>query len=63
MTTKTKTNRKPRRMTVVELPEQIRCGAKARAAITGRTLREYLTALVEADMQRSGMSDLLRANR
>ena len=63
MTTKTKTTRKPRRMTVVELPDRIRRAAKAKAALTGQTLRDYLTALVEDDIQRTGMTDLLRADR
>ena len=49
-------------MTVVELPERVRCAAKAKAAVTGQTLREYLTALVEADVEQSGMSNLLRGD-
>jgi len=49
-----KKTKQPRRMTAVELADEVRRAAKAQAAWRGQTLRDYLTALVVADVQRSG---------
>ena len=50
----------PRKMTAVELSDEVRRAAKARAALSGQTLRDYFTELVRQDMERSGMANVLR---
>ena len=54
-----KTRQRPRRMTAVELSDEVRRAAKAQAAWRGQSLRDYLSALVVADMKRSGVARML----
>jgi len=47
-------------MITIELPADLRCAAKAKAALENKTLRAYLTELVREDMRRAGMAEVLR---
>ena len=55
-----KTRQRRRKMTAVELSDEVRRAAKAKAALSGQSLRDYLSTLIQQDLERSSMSKVLR---
>ena len=49
---------KPRRMTYISLPADLRRAAKAQACLRGQTLAQYVSELLAADLRDAGMIDL-----
>ena len=49
---------KPRQMTYLSLPVDLRRVAKAQACLRGQTLAEYVAELLAADLRDAGMIDL-----
>jgi predicted DNA binding CopG/RHH family protein len=53
-----KNHQSQRRMTAVELADEVRRAAKGRAAWQGMTLRDYITSLIVEDVKRSQMGQV-----